>query len=221
MPKSFPSKPATPAPALASAPAAKAEEKTAPLPQGIQLKKRTRRRGVATPVQGWALVAVATGRLGMWEKMRSFFAQRAFALAVQQLTPRLAAHARAEHLNGDTLMVRVSSSAVASELSYVKDLLLEQVNQQLGHSKDLPRAPFRRSGTTARPVTRLMHHIGKVEELPDARFWTAPSRPVRKKPPRPAQPVSPQVAMALGQVEDDTLRKLLVGMYAASVREKP
>ncbi len=192
-------------------------------------RRRNRRDNKLDPEGGWGLIGDAAGRLGLWEGLAGYLAQRAFALAVKQLVPRLAAHARAEELVGDTLVVRVSSSAVASELTYVRDLLLTRVNEQLGL---LPRSrgpSGRRIGgetrTTTRtgrkPVKRLQHRIGPVSELPDVLEWNGfQRRPPLPRPPLPPPRMDHEVAAALSQVHDDTLRRALGAMYAASLQER-
>lgn len=203
------------------------------LPTGkLVLRRRRRRDNQLDPEGGWALVGDAAGRLGLWEGLGGYLAQRAFALAVQKLVPRLAPHARAERLSGDTLVVRVSSSAVASELTYIRDLLLAYVNDQLRRlqAPPSPAAPGRKKPTGGRarlrpraqpgPVRRLQHRIGVVSELPDALEWTqVERRPPPPRPPRPAPRVDDQVAEALSQVRDEALRRALSAMYAASLKE--
>lgn len=222
--------------AQAGAPAEAAEGKGAPGAGGQPgagkpvLRRRRRRDNQLDPQGGWALVGDAAGRLGLWEGLGGYLAQRAFALAVQKLVPRLAAHARAERLSGDTLLVRVSSSAVASELTYIRDLLLAYVNDQLLRlqAPPPPAAPGRKTlaGGRARarkqpgPVRRLQHRVGNVAELPDALEWTqVERRPPPPRPPRPAPRIDTQVAQALSQVHDEALRRALSAMYAASINE--
>ena len=209
--------------AKASGTAGEAAKKT------VIRRRRSRRDNKLDPEAGWGLIGDAAGRLGLWEGLAGYLAQRAFALAVKQLVPRLMAHARAEELVGDTLVVRVSSSAVASELTYVRDLLLTRVNEQLGQ---LPRSrgpSGRRSGAESRtttrngrrPVKRLQHKVGVVAELPDVLEWNGFQR--RPPLPRPTQPpprLDNQVAEALSQVHDETLRRALGAMYAASLQER-
>ncbi len=196
---------------------------------GKQVVRRRRRRdNLLDPQAGWGLIGDAAGRLGLWEGLAGYLAQRAFALAVEKLVPHLAQHARAERLAGDTLVVRVSSSAVASDLTYIRDLLLAHVNDQL---RRLP-SPGRRTPTGGRgrgsgaaahgPIARLQHRIGAVAELPDARQWSEVER--RPPPPRPPRPrsrvqVDRQVAEALSQIRDEPLRRALGAMYAASLKE--
>lgn len=199
------------------------------------VRRRRRRDTLLAPQGGWALIGDATGRLGLWEGLAGYLAQQAFALAVAQLVPRLGPHARAERLAGDTLVVRVSSSAVASELSYVRDLLLAHVNDKLRRLLPPTERPAMRGRRAAGkgkesgvgPIRRLQHRVGVVAELPDALEWTQRER--RPPPPRSesldahGRPrrarVDPQVATALSQVQDEPLRRALGAMYAASLNE--
>lgn len=194
------------------------------------VRRRRRRDNLLDPQGGWGLIGDAAGRLGLWEGLAGYLAQRAFALAVEKLVPHLAQHVRAERLAGDTLVVRVSSSAVASDLTYIRDLLLAHVNDQLLR---LP-SPGRRmlaggpgrgraaGKATHGPISRLQHRVGSVAELPDAREWSQMER--RPPPPRPPRPrsrvqVDRQVAEALSQIRDEPLRRALGAMYAASLKE--
>lgn len=214
-----------PAAQAASGPGAAPTEAAPPRPAGKQVVRRRRRRdNLLDPQAGWGLIGDAAGRLGLWEGLAGYLAQRAFALAVEKLVPQLAPHVRAERLAGDTLVVRVSSSAVASDLTYIRDLLLVHVNDQL---RRLP-LPGRRTVAAGRgraatgPINRLQHRIGAVAELPDARQWSEVER--RPPPPRPPRPrtrvqVDRQVAEALSQIGDEPLRRALGAMYAASLKE--
>ena len=177
-------------------------------------RRRSRRGNRLEPEGGWGLIGDAAGRLGLWEGLYGYLAQRAFALALKQIVPRLSAHARAEQLAGDTLIVRVSSSAVASELSFVRDLLLTRVNQDL----DKMMARGKSSQRTRQRVKQLRHRVGPIAELLDA---DAPlrQRPPRPRPARPRPQVDTEVAVALGQVQDEALRRALYAMYAASLKE--
>ena len=77
------------------------------------------------------------------------------------LAAALRATGAAEQLQSATLHIRVSSSAVASELSYVKDVLLEQVNTQLGQLAKRDRAaPSRRRGSKPTPNTPAVNTTG-------------------------------------------------------------
>ena len=196
------------------------------------VRRRRRRDNLLDPQAGWGLIGDAAGRLGLWEGLAGYLAQRAFALAVEKLVPHLAQHARAERLAGDTLVVRVSSSAVASDLTYIRDLLLAHVNDQLRRlplpgRRTLPGGHGRGRGRVAGapapgPIARLQHRVGAVAELPDAREWSEMER--RPPPPRPPRPrsrvqVDRQVAEALSQIRDEPLRRALGAMYAASLKE--
>jgi hypothetical protein len=178
------------------------------------IRPRRRRKTTAKPTAGWGLLADATQRLGLWEQLLAYAARRAFALALHRLVPRLEPHARAESLEalGKTLVVRVSSSAVASELVYVKDLLLEQINMELARLASVLRAGKRGS---ALRLLRLQYRVGPVRALPDYAAWL-------EKPPPPAAPPPPRaswdldVAAAMKQVTDADTRDALAALYAAA-----
>jgi hypothetical protein len=162
-------------------------------------------------------MAESAQRLGLWEPLLGHAACRAFALVAHRVLPRIEPQARAESLEfqGQTLVIRVSSSAVASELSYVKDLLLEQVNAQLATLT---------SGlsTGKRPslfkVERLKYKVGPVKALPDFATWSE-----RTLPPGPKKPQrltwDLDVAAAMKGVRDESTRDALAALYAAAVRE--
>ncbi len=205
-------------------------------------RRRSKRGNRLDPEAGWSLIGDAAGRLGLWEGLRGYLAKRAFAMAAKRLVPRLAAHARAEQLLGDTLVVRVTSSAVASELSFVRDLLLAQVNEALMKMTSRPPAYLRRASKAApspspspspekqiekqigrAPIRRLQHRVGSVAELPDAAEWSGARRKqprARAQPPAAPPQVDAQIAQALSQVQDDPLRRALSAMYAASLKSR-
>lgn len=181
----------------------------------IQLKPRRRRRTVGSPTKGWSLVGDAAQRLGMSESLLNHAAQRAFAVAAHRLVPRLEPQARAEslELQTRTLTVRVSSSAVASELVYVKDLLLEQVNQELATLGGVLRLGRRSSLPTK--LERLQYRVAPVKSLPDYAAWVA----AELRPPLPEVPPAPwdlEVAAALNKVGDEDTRDALAALYAAA-----
>lgn len=236
-----------PAPApVASSADGKAQAGGKPL-KARGLLRRRKRRKEALPERGWGLIRDAAGRLGLWQQLSQLFVQRAFALAMRKLVPRLMSEARAEALQGDALVVRVSSSAVASELTYVRDLLLEQVNEELlrlrtlsegggsrGPSRATSRATSRPAksapdrvpdGSPERPparvVKRLVHRVGPVQELPDAAEWLRTPRPKKRlKPLRP--PPTPdeeaELVAALGALGDGGLRDALGALYLSARR---
>lgn len=130
----------------------------------------------ASPVRG--LSGVGVDRLGLWPKLWEQWVCRTFALTLHRCVPRLSAFTRAEKLADGTLTVVVTSSAVASELSFVRDLLLEQVNRELleavGRLDDKQRR-------MVRPVLRLHHRVGKLAGLPKSAEWQ--ERPTPTSPP--------------------------------------
>lgn len=184
-----------------------------------RLRPRRRRRAAARPEAGWGLLAVSAQRLGLWEALFAHAAQRAFAVACHRLVPRLEPQARAESLDSDgrTLIVRVSSSAAASELVYVKDLLLEQVNAELARMTSGQRPGGKRA--PARRVERLQYRVGPVKTLPDYAAWM--SRSERPAPPQvPPAAWDLEVAAALQGISDEGTRDALAALYAAATRPR-
>lgn len=195
-----------------------------PLPEGaVKLRPRRRRRATAAkPSFGWGLVGEAAQRLGLWQALSVHAAQRAFALACHKLVPRLEPQARAEALEaeGRVLVVRCSSSAVASELVYVKDLLIEQVNAQLALLSGPPTTT--KTGKVKTPlaaprIDRLQYRVGPVKALPDYAVWRS-ERPRRAVRERPRLQPDLQVAAALNHVTDEGTRDALAALYAAATQ---
>lgn len=213
-------------------PAAPPVEKSAPLPGAKKLRPRKRRRGAARPEGGWGLISESVQRLGLWQELSVHAARMAFAKACHKLVPRLEPQARAESLEGEgrVLVVRVSSSAVASELLYVKDLLLEQVNAQLQLLTGPPPSPPSPSLTGAKPrpsrsrttvraprIERLQYKVAPVKGLPDHAAWSAqpPKKPMLE---RPRIPWDLKVAAALNGVQDPVTRDAMAALYAAATQ---
>ena len=127
--------------------------------------------------------------------------------------------ARAEKLADGTLTVVVSSSAVASELSFVRDLLLEQINRELLSAVSLLDEKQKRQ---VRPVLRIQNRVGKLGGLPDPMEWQ--ERPtVTKRPPPPAPSLESQLAVAEASqgMHDDELRFLMLRLVGADLRPVP
>ena len=183
-----------------------------------------RRRTRSRPEHGWGLVDRAAERLGIGAALHAQLACRAFSVALHRLLPRLEPQARAEQLVTGTLTVRVSSSAVASELVYVKDMLLEQVNLQLRQlasavaavsAAEASKEPARRR--RMRPATmveRLVFRVGPVKALPAYSDWTQFSPRAPERPP-PRVPWDLAVASEVAHVQDRELRDALQAMYSA------
>jgi hypothetical protein len=183
-----------------------------------------RRRTRSRPEHGWGLVDKAAERLGIGAALQAHLACRAFSVALHRLLPRLEPQARAEQLATGTLTVRVSSSAVASELVYVKDMLLDQVNLQLRQLASAmavveeagsgPARPRRRPSRPVAAVERLVFRVGPVKALPAYSDWT-------QFVPRAPEPVPPHVpwdlavASEVAHVKDRELREALLAMYRA------
>lgn len=207
---------AAPAPGAASPPSATAARPSKKVAsRAILRRRRTRGR----PEHGWGLIGRAAERLGLAGALNERLACRAFAVALHRLLPRLEPQARAEQLQAGTLHIRVSSSAVASELSYVKDVLSEQVNAQLAllASEGTPRATRRRSSKSAPIVERLAWRVGPIKSLPSYADWQAWT-PRAEPPPlrRPAWDLG--VASEVAHVSDQELRNALQALYGAATQ---
>lgn len=199
--------------------------KLGPLEGAKKLRPRRRKRAAARPEGGWGLISESVQRLGLWHELSVHAARQAFAKACHKLVPRLEPQARAESLEGDgrVLVVRVSSSAVASELLYVKDLLLEQVNAQMQLLTGPPPAPSpskmraRRGPVKAPRIERLQYRVAPVKGLPDHAVWSArpPKKPMLERP-RIAWDL--KVAAALNGVQDQNTRDALAALYAAATQ---
>lgn len=189
---------------------------------GATVLRRRPRKHRAQPVRGLSLLASGADRLGLWPKLWEQWVCRTFSLTLQACVPRLATMARAEKLADGTLTVVVSSSAVASELSFVRDLLLEQINRELLSAVSLLDEKQKRQ---VRPVLRIQNRVGKLGGLPDPMEWQ--ERPtVTKRPPPPAPSLESQLAVAEASqgMHDDELRLLmlrLVGAYKGVDSAKP
>lgn len=180
----------------------------------LRRSRRRFRRGSASPSRGWRLLESGLIRLKLWEPLHDCYAQRAFALACHTCVPQLEPLARTEAVLGDSLVVRVASSAVASHLKFAEEPLLLAVNEAL-RAADA-------SGTWAkrkRPLRRLQFRVATrshVGELPDHAAWTAPPAPPTPQRQRPASAVDVEVVAATSQLEDPTLRSLLQALYVTA-----
>ncbi|MBL9040893.1 MAG: DUF721 domain-containing protein [Myxococcales bacterium] len=181
----------------------------------VVLRKRPRKHR-ASPVRGLSLLASGVDRLGLWPKLWEQWVCRTFALTLHRCVPRLSAFTRAEKLADGTLTVVVTSSAVASELSFVRDLLLEQVNRELLEAVGRLDHKQRRM---ARPVLRLHHRVGKLAGLPDPAEWQERPTP-RRRPPPPKVTIETQLAVATASqdLRDEDLRLLLLRLVGATTR---
>ena len=181
----------------------------------VLVRKRPRKHR-ASPVRGLSLLASGTDRLGLWPKLWEQWVCRAFALTLHACVPRLSAFARAEKLSDGTLTVVVTSSAVASELSFVRDLLLETINSELLREVGRLDEKQRRM---ARPVLRLHHRVGKLAELPDPTEWQERPKP-RRRPAPPKVTIETQLAVATASqdMRDEELRLLLLRLVGATTR---
>lgn len=123
------------------------------------------------------------------ETARSFRAMRAFSLAAGA---RIGEHARAERLRGSILYVRCDSSAWSQHLHVMKPQLLERVRRTPG----------------GEVVQEIRFNVGPLAEVAG---WEAPQaqQPVAET----THELPPDVARALGDVDDEELRRHLTRLF--------
>jgi predicted nucleic acid-binding Zn ribbon protein len=146
--------------------------------------------------QGEQLLAGLFRRLGLVEQARAWRAMASWARAAG---PRLAKHTRAEQLRNKTLVVRVSSSAWANELSFIKAELLAKL-------RALPGGDV---------VQDLRFSVGPLGDAPS---WEEPAEAKAGRRGGPRHPIPPAIkdgvegaalAQALDEVADPELRASL------------
>lgn len=156
--------------------------------------KRPRRKGTRPSVQPRPTRQLLDGTF-RWLKLddnaRSFRAMRAFAVAAGA---RIGAHARAERLRGSILYVRADSSSWSQHLHMLKPTILERLNKTPGGEE----------------VRELRFNVGPLDEVAG---WDEPKAPPPEPPP-PLHELPPDVARALGDVDDAELRDGLARLYA-------
>jgi hypothetical protein len=155
-----------------------------------------RRRAAPEFRQGEQLITGLFRRLGLVEQARSW---RAMALWPRAAGPRIASHARAERLRNKTLVVRVSSSAWANELSFLKAELLAKLRALPG----------------GEAIKDLRFSVGPLLDAPS---WDEPPPVQKRRPTRPTRPEGPDgkdridgvaLAQAMEEVADPVLREAL------------
>ncbi len=159
---------------------------------------RPRRRG-AEPRQGESLVDGLFRRLGLGDEARRWRALYAWREAAG---PRIAARARAERMQGATMVLRVQSAAWANELGFLKRDLLARLRATAG----------------AEWVEDLRFSIGPLDGAPS---WDDDQAPAPAPPAPELPPVADgEVAAALRQVDDPELRAALAELFARA-RHRP
>lgn len=156
-----------------------------------------RRRAAPEFRQGEQLITGLFRRLGLVEQARSW---RAMALWPRAAGPRIASHARAERLRNKTLVVRVSSSAWANELSFLKAELLAKLRALPG----------------GEAIKDLRFSVGPLLDAPS---WDEPPPPAQMtRRTRPTRPLvsdgkdridGAALAQAMEEVADPGLREAL------------
>ncbi len=109
---------------------------------------RKRRKASESPQQGEVLLDGLFRRLGLQKQAHEW---RVLAAWHEAAGAKLAAHARAERLVGNTLYVRVATAAWANELGYLKQQLLEKLCEALG----------------GQGVKELRFTVGPLKDAPD------------------------------------------------------
>jgi Dna[CI] antecedent DciA-like protein len=164
-----------------------------------RVRKKAGMRPSTQPRRAGALLDGTFRWLKLDENARSFRAMRAFAVAAGA---RIGAHARAERLRGAILYVRTDSSAWSQHLHVLKATLLERLNKTPGGEE----------------IRELRFNVGPLDEVAG---WDEPKPKPEEPPPAPHE-LPPEVARALGDVEDAELRDRLARLYGKlGTRKKP
>ncbi|MGB8221094.1 MAG: DUF721 domain-containing protein [Polyangiales bacterium] len=123
-------------------------------------------------------------------------AARAFSWWSRAVPPRILANARPVRLSGGVLLVHVSSSVWANELSYLTDDLLSRLREH---------APLSR-------VERIRFQVGPLPEI-------AKRAPDAPPPPEPVRLASlpEELGRALSRIHDDELRKAITEAATTSL----
>jgi predicted nucleic acid-binding Zn ribbon protein len=158
------------------------------------------KRKSVVPRQGEALLDGLFRRLGLEKEARSWRALQAWQSAAG---PKIAERARAERVQGTTLILRVTSAAWANELGYLKGQLLERLQETPG----------------ADWITELRFSVGPLEGAPG---WEGDLPIAAPSPPTPELPPvdDGEVAAALREVGDPELRGALAELFARA-RHRP
>jgi hypothetical protein len=156
--------------------------------------RRQRRKGTRPSTQPRPTRALMEGTF-RWLKLddnaRSFRAMHAFA---QVAGTRIGAHARAERMRGSILYVRCDSSAWTQHLHVMKEQLLERLHKTPG----------------GEAINELRFNVGPLDEVAG---WELPQAATAEAAPEAPAELPPEVARALGAVEDPELREQLARLY--------
>lgn len=190
-----------------------------------------RRKTRAFPQRTRRLLFAAFERLGLSGRFFDSVACLAFAEALHRVRPSLEPHARAEALQDRVLVIRVAASAVSNELTFVRDLVLDELNRTLAawvEGRTRPARTRSLSGPRERPaalVDRLVFRVGSVAGLPSYTDWHAPHPQVSAHP-RPVRRIQvaaldSRVAKQASQVRDPELRAALGSLFRQVAAHHP
>lgn len=111
--------------------------------------------------------------------------------------PTIARNAQPEKIRHGTLFVKVSSSTWMQQLQFMKEMIAERLNHNLG--KEV--------------VKNIFFVVGKVD-------WSPREPPKKKRPGPPAAPAEPIADDAeLGAIKDPELRRALKTLLATAARK--
>lgn len=165
------------------------------------------------PVGGLPLVLEMFWRLDLCADFWASWVCRTFAHVVEAHVPRLTPYLRAEKFSDGTLHLIVVSSAVASDLSFARDTLIEETNASLRLHFDQTAPKYRK---LLRPVLRLEVRTAKLSSIPSAPKWQQHQEvPGLPPPPPPSIQTKLAVVQASQEVSDPELRRLLLRLVGA------
>jgi len=142
------------------------------------------------------LESIAKLLKGVYPAPDQLEAAKAFAWWTRSVPPRILENARPVRLSRGVLLVHVSSSVWANELSYLTDDLLARLREH---------APTSR-------VERIRFKVGPLPDLPKR-------EPAASPPPQPVRLASlpEELGRALSRVHDDALRKTITEAATTSL----
>ena len=190
------------------------------IPPGAKIIRRRRyNRPRGKPLRGWTLIIPAAKRLKIWDKLSGFIVQQLFAKVCYKCDKRLESQIRAECVieKDHVLMLRMTSSSTAATFHYIKDVVLNELNEEIRKISNQYLEYTEKGRTFALPIIKqIKHSIGPIQHLPDHKAWTGrPKKPEGRK--KPQQHVDVEVVATIGRVQDAELRALLSSLYSTAI----
>lgn len=188
-------------------------------PGAFVIRRRSYKRPRGKPYRGWALIIPAAKRLKIWDKLSGFIIQQLFAKVCYKCDKWLESQIRAEGVieKEHTLLLRMTSSSAASTFHFIKDVVLNELNEEIKKISSQYLEYTEKERTFALPIIKqIRHSIGPIQHIPDHKAWSGrPKRPAtRKKAP---QHVDVEVVATIGRVQDAELRELLSSLYSTAI----